>query len=81
MKIAKKLRSLIPIFTVTMLALITVSLFPSASKAVEITVSGTLSKIRTTKRTNRKLGHQLQPLELTILFGIFCQFLFFQKKS
>ena len=72
---------ILPTLAIITLALIVVLLYPSASNAMEITVSGALKKIKTKQRPNRKLGHRTHPLELAVLFVIICQFLFFPKKS
>lgn len=73
--------NLSPIIGIITLALIGLLLYPSASNAIEITVTGALKTIKAKARPNRKLGHRTHPLELAVLFTIFCQFLFFPKKS
>lgn len=70
------------IVSILALAIVSIIIFPSASNAVGITISGTLKTLKTKSRPNRKIGQSLRPIESVVLFLIFCQFIFFpQNKS
>jgi len=70
-----------PIATILTVALICVLLYPSSSNAMEIVVTGALKTIKPKPRPNKKLGHRTHPLEIVVLFAIYCQFLFFPNKN
>ena len=71
----------ISIVSILALTLASIVFFPSASNAVSITIGGALGTLKIKKRPNKKLGHPIRPIELVVLFLIFCQFLFFPERK